>query len=232
MLSASGVPQLVAVLTGDLVGSTKLGRAQVDATMDLLADEAQRQDAPWHWPIVGTRFTRFRGDGWQMLVRQPHLALRHALFLMACIRARPGTIPTRIAIGIGRISYEGTDSLSDAAGDAFVTSGRCLDSMGADERLRMLGADSGDDDAATASVAPAEKAAIVLLNERISRWTPEQAEAAALYLHPDDPTLKDLAHALGITPQAVGYRVRGAGAPAIREALKCLEPGWQRRWSP
>lgn len=223
----------VAVLTGDLIGSTKFDRARIDLTMELLGDDLRRTGAPWHWPVGGTRFTRFRGDGWQMLLRRPHLALRHALFLMAYVRAHPDTVPTRIAIGIGAVTHEGTDDLSDAAGDVFVTSGRCLDNMGSDERLSMLGGETavGAEPTDAASVSRAEKAAVILLNERIARWTPEQAEASALYLHPDEPTLKDLATALGITPQAVGYRVRGAGAPTIREALRCLEPEWEQRWS-
>jgi hypothetical protein len=222
----------VAVLTGDLIGSTKIDRTHVERTMDLLGDEVRRMDAPWYWPIAGNRFTRFRGDGWQMVLHTPHLALRHALFLMAYLRSHKNAVPTRIAIGIGEIESEGTDDLSDAAGEAFVTSGRCLDLMSAHETLFLMGQENakGDGIATGPVVTNAEKAAVVMLEERLSRWTPEQAEAAALYLHPGQPTLKDLATILDITPQAVGYRVRGAGAPAIRETLKLLEPAWERRW--
>ncbi len=218
---------IVAVLTGDLIGSTRIERARVEQTMDLLGDESRRAGQPWLWPIWGARFTRFRGDGWQMLLARPHLALRHALFLMACLRARKDALPTRIAIGIGRIESAGSDELNDAAGAAFVASGRGLDLMRTQERLALTGAPA-DPPLVTA----AEQAAVALLDERLSRWTPEQAEAAALHLHPGEPILKDLATRLGITPQAVGYRVRGAGAPAIRKALSLLEPEWARRWHP
>ncbi len=216
---------VVAVLTGDLVGSTRIERARVERTMELLGDENRRSGAPWHWPIQDTRFTRFRGDGWQMLLTSPHLALRHALFLIAYLRAHKDALPTRIAIGIGRIESAGSDGLGDATGAAFVASGRGLDSMLAHEKLALT--PSPTDPPAVTS---AEQAAVALLDERLSRWTPEQAEATALYLNPREPALKYLAARLGITPQAAGYRVRGAGAPAIRKALSHLEPEWAQRW--
>ena len=42
-----------------------------------------------------------------------------------------------------------------------------------------------------------------LLDERTARWSREQAEAMALHLAPDNPTLTDIAPRLGISPQAV-----------------------------
>ena len=50
--------------------------------------------------------------------------------------------------------------------------------------------------------------------------------AAALYLGPDNPTLADIAPRLGISAQAVNYRLAGAGAPAIRRALAQWEESW------
>lgn len=227
-MAANAAPDaVVAVLTGDLVGSTRIERARVERTMELLGDERRRSGTPWHWPIEGTRFTRFRGDGWQMLLDRPQLALRHALYLIAYLRAHKDALPTRIAIGIGRIESAGSNGLSDATGAAFVASGRGLDAMLAHETLALT-APAAEPPAVTA----AEQAAVALLDERLSRWTPEQAEATALYLNPDEPTQKKLAIRLGITPQAAGYRIRGAGAPAIRKALTLLEPEWTRRWRP
>ncbi len=63
----------------------------------------------------------------------------------------------------------------------------------------------------------------MLIDERISRWTPEQAEAVAHFLHPDAPPATEIAERLGITPQAVSYRLRGAGAKTLRKVLETLE---------
>jgi hypothetical protein len=77
-------------------------------------------------------------------------------------------------------------------------------------------------------VAPLHHGIVDLLDERSTRWTRPQAEATALYLHPDDPTLTDIAPLLGISAQAVNYRLAGAGAPAIRRALQA----WEQSFAP
>jgi hypothetical protein len=67
-----------------------------------------------------------------------------------------------------------------------------------------------------------------LLDERTARWSREQAEAMALHLAPDNPTLTDIAPRLGISPQAVNYRLAGAGGTAIRHALRDWEADFAR----
>ena len=51
----------------------------------------------------------------------------------------------------------------------------------------------------------------------------------ALYLAPDNPTLTDIAPRLGISPQAVNYRLSGGGATAIRHACATGRPTFERR---
>ena len=45
----------------------------------------------------------------------------------------------------------------------------------------------------------------------------------ALHLAPDNPTLTDIAPLLKISPQAVNYRLAGAGGTVIRHALRDWE---------
>ena len=75
------------------------------------------------------RFTRFRGDGWQMLLPEPGFALRLALRLTAELTARQIGLATRISIGLGGVDHPGGVTLSNAAGMAFLRSGRGLDHM-------------------------------------------------------------------------------------------------------
>lgn len=195
-----------AVLIGDLVRSSDASAESIDSTLALIADTATKAE---HWTGGATRFTRFRGDGWQLLVRTPFYALRLAVIIAARLRGTPGALPSRIAIGIGTVEHEGGRDLSDAAGTAFEHSGRALDAMG---RLPLF-ALSGD------KLRPLHHAVRILLDERLRRWTREQAEATALYLDPDTPTLETIGNTLGITPQAVSARLNGAGAGALRRAL-------------
>jgi hypothetical protein len=204
-----------AILTGDLIGSTKVAPPALERAMGVLA-EAASEVSGW-MPGADTRFTRFRGDGWQMYLANPGLALRAALMLNAWLRTADVGLATRAAIGIGRIASLGTDSLADARGPAFEASGHALDHMG---RTRQL-AIEGD------AITSLHQIIVELLDERATRWTKEQAEATAYYLRPDNPTLTDIAPRLGISAQAVNYRLSGAGAPVIRRALKAWEDGWE-----
>lgn len=210
-------PRPAAVLTGDLIGSTEAGPGALEDAMDILADAA-RDISAWT-PGADTRFTRFRGDGWQMHVAEPGIALRAAIAVVARLRAVKLGLSTRAAIGIGGVDSLGTDSLADARGPAFEASGRALDAMGKSRTMAIDGE----------GVTALHRIVVDLLADRARHWTPEQAEATALYLHPQNPTLADIAPTLGITPQAVNYRLTGAGAPAIRRALKAWEEEFEAR---
>lgn len=200
------------VLTGDLVGSTKAAPTSTETAMDLLA-ETGAEVAAWMSGTPSPRFTRFRGDGWQMLVTDPGFALRAALLLTARLRAADLDLATRIAIGVGGIDSLGNASLADARGSAFEASGRTLDHMARTRRLAI----EGD------GITSLHRIIVELLDEIATHWTRQQAEATALYLHTDNPTLEQIATKLGISAQAVNYRLSGAGAAAIRRALKTWE---------
>lgn len=201
----------VAVLTGDLVASNAAGPMAVDTAMSALSEVVARMTA---WGIgVDPRFTRFRGDGWQVMVRQPVFGLRAALILLAALRAARSDLSTRISIGHGGLSMPGTDSLADAAGDAFVASGRGLEQMRKAQRLVIDGT----------GITPLHKGYGDLLSGLSRQWSVEQAEAMVRALDPENPTLSDIAAGLGITPQAVGYRLAGAAGNEIRAALAAWE---------
>jgi hypothetical protein len=197
-----------AILTGDLVGSSPAGQEAVDLTMKALS-QAAADITGWNTGAP-TRLTRYRGDGWQMLIKQPEYALRAALFVRARLRADDRLLDTRIAIGEGPINSIGTEDLSDGHGAAFTASGHALDSMKRMARITLAGP----------AISGFQRIIVDLLAERSTRWTREQAEAMAQYLHPDNPTLNDIAPLLNISPQAVNYRLKGAAAVEIRQALR------------
>jgi hypothetical protein len=203
-------PRTAAILTGDFVGSTDAPVDALERAMQALSDTARSISA---WTGADTRFTRFRGDGWQMHVALPGLALRAALAAVARLRAADAGLATRAAIGIGQVDSMGSGDLADAHGPAFETSGHALDRMPRTRRLTIDGE----------GVTALHRIVVDLLDERSARWTREQAEAMALHLTPDNPTLTDIAPRLGISPQAVNYRLAGAGGTAIRHALRDWE---------
>ncbi len=203
-----------AVLTGDFIGSAETGATALQSSMHEVASIAFEIN---HWPgNRDTRFTRSRGDGWQLVLYQPGDCLRAALMLQARLRAVPEAIPTRISIGVGPAESLGTTDLSDASGAAFTASGQGLDQM---YRLQRLAIRCG-------RLTPFLQSLVTLSDEVARRWTREQAEAICLALQPGNPTLAEMAEELAISKQAVNYRLTGASLRALRLALRSWEDGF------
>ncbi|MCU0827986.1 MAG: hypothetical protein MUE52_11385 [Tabrizicola sp.] len=203
---------MVAVLTGDLVGSSKHPAEMIDAAMQAIRDTAFTIGG-WHSPPQDTRFTRFRGDGWQIVLADPAFALRAAVVIQA--RQIALDMESRIFIGVGSADNLGTGTLADASGEAFARSGQGLDKMGENWRLGI----DGD------TVRVEDQLVADLLGERMGRWTSAQAEAAAMQLATPAriTTLHEIGKALRISPQAVNDRVRGAGCATIASVLRRWE---------
>ena len=179
-----------------------------------------------------TRFTRHRGDGWQILIARPELYLRATTLILARLKADADTLPTRIGIGIGRIDSQGTADLRDAGGPAFEYSGRALDGLTRDRTLTVLQGPQdplanlgrGAADPASADAPGWSGAAILALLGCITDgWTAPQAEAVGLALQHDGETQGTIAAHLGITRQALNLRLTGAGYGPILSAIRLTE---------
>jgi hypothetical protein len=203
---------LIAILTGDLIGSTTASSAAVEATMQIIAHCATQ---------IGQQadFTRFRGDGWQMRVDQPGDCLWACLLILARLRTDPQALGCRIAVGIGEeVPCPDARDLSTAMGPAFTASGRALDRMKPDELLALDGLPSID---------PFRKLAFTVAADLAGRWTTGQAEAMALKLDPESPADERLsneaiARQLGITRQAVDARLRAADYPLLDALIQAF----------
>lgn len=177
-----------AVLTGDVIGSQALERAALDGLFDRLAAVA---DQISNWQNADTRLTRFRGDGWQLMLTEPGLALRSAALIRAALRRADRRHDSRIAIGIGPIETLPTGPLGEAAGAAFVTSGRLLDTLPKGRAFDLAGGPG------------AARAAVLLADIASASWTAAQSAAAHLALVPEPPTQRSMAKSLGISEQAI-----------------------------
>lgn len=154
-----------------------------------------------------TRFTRYRGDGWQICLEKPGDCLWACLYILATLQTAKA-ISTRIAVGIGTEYPTNSKDLSAAMGPAFTDSGRALEQMKHGQRLALAG--EGVDDFRKLTFAFAE--------EYASKWSLEQAQAMLKALSPEQPTQDVIAAELGITRQAVGSRLRSAGNSMLARA--------------
>ncbi|MBL9056171.1 MAG: hypothetical protein JNJ84_07840 [Rhodobacteraceae bacterium] len=205
-----------AVLTGDLVKSQRYASDTVDRALDAIASIANSHfDTTFD---LAPKFTRFRGDGWQFVIGNVPRALSLAIQIQATLKGASGLPSTRISIGVGKVDSMGSASLADASGEAFVVSGRALDWL--ERKGRTLAIDGK-------GITYLHQIAVEFLQLRIKLWTPQQAEATALFLGSGEPTGREIATRLGISEQAVSYRLAGADARRISELLHEWESEFQ-----
>lgn len=120
---------LSAVITADIVNSTKISKAAYKKILKSFDGILEAQ-----------LYEFFRGDSFQVFLKTPEEALRILLQLRtAAVKLSSEEIiaDVRASIGIGYIKHP-VKSLKTASGELFVLSGRSFDKMSKDERLIMV----------------------------------------------------------------------------------------------
>ncbi|SFR36946.1 hypothetical protein SAMN04488005_1043 [Yoonia tamlensis] len=201
----------IAVLTGDIIGSTALGQ---DRLADALAALGHCAEMQGEWFGAPLRFTRHRGDGWQVVLAKPEYALRSALGFRAALRAQSADFDSYVAIATGPRPARLSDDLNVENSAAFIASGQLLDFLKATKTGQAIGhADKGGVGAAA------------ILADHISQgWTQAQAATILQKIIPNDTvSFTEIAQNLGKSRQAVTKSLNAAGFDAIISALSLLE---------
>ncbi|ALM52224.1 hypothetical protein BJB45_06610 [Halomonas huangheensis] len=184
----------VVVLTGDLIDSqrstTRALYEQLDARLETLAT---RYNGAW---------SRFRGDGFQMVLQQADAGMDAAVALRANLI---GSSPddqrwdARIAIATGESHWTPEHALEDANDAPFIASGKALDHLSdSDEHLLLAGSDD------------AQQLLVRYLDEMLNGWSTNSAESVALCLDEPGITQARLATLLGIRQPSVHKRLQVA----------------------
>lgn len=221
--------KVYAVITGDIVGSTKLSPAEmkkVRATVGEAVSETARAFVLRNDPITkGAEF--FQGDSWQVLLGEPANALRLALLIQASLRSKVNA-ETRAAIGIGVVSsIERTAAIS--TGEAFTLSGRALEDIPAGVRL------TGALPERVRIPALWFPHLLHLCSGLLRGWSRRQAEVMALWLSLPDPTYESVASRLipPVAKQSVSDILTSANLQALYEALSIFQATpWQELVTP
>lgn len=198
-----------AVLTGDLIASTQAGQAATDGAMALIQSVAIAEGLSEGTDV---RFTRFRGDGWQIYCSDPTKVFRLAVLVLATLQSRPELPKTRISAATGPVTFLPDTGLASASGQVFSVSGRNLDSMA---RRRLVFE-------CQESTGSCKGALFVYLEWQSGRWSPEQAKAVALTFRHDPPQPGTSAEELSISRQAFSARLEGAGYVPVWEAERAF----------
>ncbi|MBU4494040.1 MAG: hypothetical protein KJ874_01920 [Acidobacteria bacterium] len=165
--------KIYAVLTGDLIKSSRLSSTKSKNAMERLKKRVEEFGDLYPDSIVG-RMDTFRHDSWQLLLERPSLAVRAAIFLRASLKmdADANTkYDTRISIGTGPVELISKRRISDSRGMAFTLSGKGLDEM--DSRYFVFIADEKH----RAFWPALQEGVIPLLDCVAGDWTPTESRA-------------------------------------------------------
>ena len=206
-----------AVLTGDIIKSSQLSSKQLEAVRSSLLTAVSRVRS-WKRGLVRGKPEFFRGDAWQLLLADPALALRVAVFLRASLLAH-GLADSRVAIGLGAVEEISRDSVSLSTGPAFVLSGKALDQMTRYSNMTI------EVPKAAGALSDWLPVAAHLCDSLIGQWTRRQAEIVRAAANPSEPESEEIGQSLrpAVSKQAVAKALSGANWYIVREAVRLFE---------
>jgi predicted DNA-binding protein YlxM (UPF0122 family) len=202
---------MIAVLTGDIVDSTKMSPADHQATIEMFRYNIQY--FAQHFAASGEIY---RGDSVQICFKQPQYAMKSAVLLkMSLLQSQTTTKPISVtlALGLGDASVIGvTPGVSQ--GSAFIYSGRGLDN-----------AKSGDLSLHAQNAQLQEKLGLAtkFLNHLLSSLTRKQARVLYYYVLLNYPTHQKLADQLQTSQQNITKHLSRIGACLVEEYLLFFE---------
>ena len=225
----AGKAKIYAVLTGDLVKSSKLSVEQSRKAIQLLRRRTSEFEKIFQGAIQG-ELDSFRHDSWQLLVKQPALAIRATIFLRASVKMESDATTrydTRIAIGIGTVDSISKRRISDSRGAAFTLSGKALDGLRGEQRLAFASENGLTVDCIARGVIP-------LLDCLINDWTATESRAVhgALLGRTQEESAAKWPVDQGETPrsrQAVAKSLRRANWMNLEGVLEWIEGGSQSK---
>ena len=200
------------VITGDIVGSSKLDMEERKKVLSVLNDTLLRIKE------IGVcnelSFEMFRGDSFQIVLNNPACSLSVAIIIRVALRANAPKNSklkwdTRLSIGVGTINFA-SDKITTSDGEAFRNSGRGFDKLKKNERLVINTPWCDFNKELEVSTGFADTI--------ITKWTQKQAEAILPELIANSPQ-KDIAQQLNKTVQNINLALNTAKLPLIKKYI-------------
>ncbi|GAA3653920.1 transcriptional regulator [Flavivirga jejuensis] len=199
------IPKIItSVVTGDIIKS----RTQVnpEVWIKVLKDAlAYLSTDASYWEI-------YRGDSFQIEIKDVGSSFMAALYIKACIKSIHG-LDVRLAIGIGNKTYEG-ENVTESNGEAFVFSGETLETLKKEKQNLRIKTNSFKIDEALNLYF---KLALISMDS----WTVNLAEVVKLSIENPDALQSELGKLIGINQNAISTRQKRAHLDEI-EALDLM----------
>ena len=193
--------KMYAVLSGDLVGSSRLDEKERKSVLTVLKDSFGLL-ASIYPGAVKYNFDIYRGDSFQGVLCEPEFSFGAAVIIRAYLRSKiERKADARIAIGIGKIDFLPAH-ITEGYGEAFSLSGKLLDEMKKSRYNLQIKTPSEE-------INNELKVEFILLDFVISKWSPEQSEAVIEHLK--GFTQEKIAKKVNISQPAVHKRLENAG---------------------
>ncbi len=209
--------RLFAVLTGDIVDSSGLRKPGQQPVSTLIENTAMWVQKHFHQAIHG-RIDVFRGDSWQMVVREPEIAVRIGLYIRALLKANY-EMDSRVSIGYGPVEYLPSDQISTGTGLAFTLSGQGLEECQKPVRMNLSFPQPKGiwEEQGLTTI-------IRLIDLLVVRWTPGQSRAAAgALIGLTQAEIADGWQPDPVSQQAISQHLENAGWTQIKKAVYFLE---------
>lgn len=211
--------KVVAVLTGDIVKSSTLTSERRLQLYEVLKNLSHLLKSQYPQDVLFD-MAKYRGDGWQLLVKTPAKAFEISLFLRTYIRSkfRSEKLDTRIGIAIGGVDFIPEDNISEGYGAAFTESGRVLDGL-KDQNMGVTVVNNAD------SINSRLIAYLIKTHDAfITSWTPLQCQAVHLAMQGfTQSEIGTRWQPKSISQAAVAKHLKSANWVLIKEGLHLFE---------
>ncbi|MEO1032981.1 MAG: transcriptional regulator [Bacteroidota bacterium] len=184
---------MTSVITGDIIKSERFKNPEIwlKPLKEALSKTGIEQK---YWEI-------FRGDSFQIEVKNMFESFMVALYIKACIKTVKD-LDVRMAIGIGDKTFGG-DTISESNGEAFQYSGFTLEDLKKEKVNLMLKSKFSDFDKEM-------NLYFKLASIAMDNWTVNSAEVAKLFYEYPNKTQEELAKLIDISQDAVSKRAKRA----------------------
>jgi hypothetical protein len=209
-----GKNKIYAVITGDIVKSGKFGTERGKALKTL--KDVLNSLNNFKVKSIGGISDIFRGDSFQIVIKEPTLALEIAIYLKAQLLSKTingENIDIRTSIGIGEIESFNDKKVEESDGEAFRLSGYALDNI---SKYRRFSVRSSIDELNKQLEFIASS-----IDSITRRWSSEQAEAIVLWLSGD--TQISISKKIGISQPAVNQRLQLGGHFTLNESFELFK---------
>ncbi len=184
---------MISIITGDIINSRKIKETQT--WMSLLKQALSKfgkEDTQWEI---------YRGDSFQLEIKDPAEALIAAIFIKATIKTLK-SIDVRMAIGIGKKSFH-AKKITASNGEAFELSGHKFENLKKDRQNLAI---QTSNERFNEELNLFLKLALIAMDN----WSTGSAEFVKTILENEKLSQSDIGEILGITQSSVSERYNRA----------------------